>query len=202
MTSRHDWFYFVDGVEGDRSAAEVKLQPGDVEWWDYRSWRGEAMSVPVVVGAYPHPFLGGTTSVTAVGVAPKRCARDRRAGARHGRREEADEELHRDQPQLPPDHVAIRASGTARCSSSAPRSRSSSPTIRRRSNAATGSRRECRARRRAARSARRRRAARLAGMGGRAHLRGAPRRRVARAGEAALAVSDRRADERRLGRCC
>ena len=68
LSGRRDWFYFVDGVEGDRSAAEVKLKDGDVEWWDYRSWRGDAMSVPVVAGAYPHPFLDGTTSVTAVGV--------------------------------------------------------------------------------------------------------------------------------------
>ena len=71
LTSRRDWFYFVDGIEGDRSAVELKLKDGDVEWWDYRSWRGDAMSVPVVVGAYPHPFLDGTTSVTAVGVDPK-----------------------------------------------------------------------------------------------------------------------------------
>jgi hypothetical protein len=71
VTSRHDWFYFLDGIEGDRSAAEERLQVGDVEWWDYRSWRGKAISVPFVVGSYPHPFLRGTTSVTAVGVDPK-----------------------------------------------------------------------------------------------------------------------------------
>jgi len=71
VKSRRDWFYFVDGVEGDRSAAEVKLKDGDVEWWDYRSWRGAAMSVPLVVGAYPHPFLRGTTSVTTVEGDPK-----------------------------------------------------------------------------------------------------------------------------------
>jgi hypothetical protein len=67
VTSRHDWFYFMNGVEGDRSAAEVKLRPGDIEWWDYRSWTGGAMSVPVVVGAYPKPFTSGTTSVVAAG---------------------------------------------------------------------------------------------------------------------------------------
>jgi Domain of unknown function (DUF4430) len=71
LTSRRDWFYFVDGVEGDRSAAEVRLKVGDVEWWDYRSWRGAAMSVPLVVGSYPHPFLRGTTSVTTVEGSPK-----------------------------------------------------------------------------------------------------------------------------------
>jgi len=71
LTRRRDWFFFVDGIEGDRSATEVKLRDGDVEWWDYRSWQGSAMSVPVVVGSYPHPFLRGTTSVTAVGVERK-----------------------------------------------------------------------------------------------------------------------------------
>jgi hypothetical protein len=68
-TRQRDWFYFVDGIEGDRSAAEVTLRPGDVEWWDYRNWTGSSMSVPVVVGAYPKPFIGGTTTVVPVGVA-------------------------------------------------------------------------------------------------------------------------------------
>jgi len=67
-TKQRDWFYFIDGVEGDRSAAEVTLHPGDIEWWDYRSWTGSSMSVPVVVGSYPKPFVGTATSVVAVGV--------------------------------------------------------------------------------------------------------------------------------------
>jgi uncharacterized protein DUF4430 len=58
LSGRRDWFYFVNGIEGDRSAAEYRLHPGDVEWWDYRSW-AHAMSVPVVVGAFPEPFLHG-----------------------------------------------------------------------------------------------------------------------------------------------
>jgi Domain of unknown function (DUF4430) len=33
-----DWFYFIDGALGDRSAAEVRLHDGDVELWDYRRW--------------------------------------------------------------------------------------------------------------------------------------------------------------------
>jgi Domain of unknown function (DUF4430) len=57
-TRQRDWFWYVNGIEGDRSAAEYKLRPGDIEWWDYRSWRGQ-MSVPVVVGAFPEPFLHG-----------------------------------------------------------------------------------------------------------------------------------------------
>jgi len=56
--ARRDWFYFVNGYEGDRSAAEYRLHDGDVEWWDFRSWAGQ-MHVPVVVGAFPEPFLHG-----------------------------------------------------------------------------------------------------------------------------------------------
>jgi hypothetical protein len=59
----------VNGIESDRGAAEVRLSAGDVEWWDYRAWSGGSMSVPVVVGAYPQPFVRGSTSVIPVGVA-------------------------------------------------------------------------------------------------------------------------------------
>lgn len=58
LSAERDWFYFVNGIEADRSAAEYRLHPGDLEWWDYRSWRS-AMSVPVVIGAFPEPFLHG-----------------------------------------------------------------------------------------------------------------------------------------------
>jgi hypothetical protein len=58
LTRERDWFYFVNGYEGDRSAAEYRLHPGDVEWWDYRSWR-HRFRAPVVVGAFPEPFLHG-----------------------------------------------------------------------------------------------------------------------------------------------
>jgi len=68
LSGQRDWFFFVNGIEGDRSAAEVTLHAGDVEWWDYRHWTGATMSVPVVVGAYPQPFVRGTTSVVPVGV--------------------------------------------------------------------------------------------------------------------------------------
>jgi hypothetical protein len=58
LGSQRDWFYFVNGYEADRGAAEYRLHPGDIEWWDYRAWRG-AEHVPVVVGAFPEPFLHG-----------------------------------------------------------------------------------------------------------------------------------------------
>ncbi len=66
LAGQRDWFYFVNGVEGDRSAAEATLRPGDVLWWDYRHWSGATMSVPVVLGAFPEPFLRGFPGVTSV----------------------------------------------------------------------------------------------------------------------------------------
>jgi hypothetical protein len=56
--ARRDWFYFINGFEGDRSATDYELRDGDVEWWDYRSWR-KRMREPVVVGAFPEPFAHG-----------------------------------------------------------------------------------------------------------------------------------------------
>jgi hypothetical protein len=58
-SSERGWLYFVNGVEAERGATEVRLHPGDVEWWDYRSWHGSGFSVPVVVGAFPEPFRHG-----------------------------------------------------------------------------------------------------------------------------------------------
>lgn len=55
---RRDWFYFVNGIEADRGGAEYRLRAGDIGWWDYRSWSGR-MREPVVVGAFPEPFLHG-----------------------------------------------------------------------------------------------------------------------------------------------
>ena len=36
--THRDWFYFINGSLGDRSASEVRLHDGDVELWDYRQW--------------------------------------------------------------------------------------------------------------------------------------------------------------------
>lgn len=53
-----DWFYYVNGVEGEVGAAEFELSPGDRVQWDYRDWRA-AMRIPAVVGAFPEPFRNG-----------------------------------------------------------------------------------------------------------------------------------------------
>jgi hypothetical protein len=55
---RSSWFYYVNGYLADRSSAEYRLRAGDIEWWDYRSWADPAQD-PVVVGAFPEPFLHG-----------------------------------------------------------------------------------------------------------------------------------------------
>ncbi len=53
-----DWFYFLNGIEPSIGSASVTLRPGDIAWWDFRSWRKQ-MQQPVVVGAFPEPFLHG-----------------------------------------------------------------------------------------------------------------------------------------------
>jgi hypothetical protein len=75
LTAQRDWFYYVDGVEGDRSAAEVRLHAGDVLWWDYRRWTPATEHIPAVVGAYPHPFLNRDTRVVGDPVIARAIAR-------------------------------------------------------------------------------------------------------------------------------
>lgn len=83
LTHQRDWFYFLNGVDGDRSAADVKLRAGDVLWWDFRRWTGATMHVPVVLGAYPEPFLRGFPGTTSVVGADRSLAR-RIAAQVHG----------------------------------------------------------------------------------------------------------------------
>ncbi len=53
-----DWFYYVNGVEAARGAADTNVHPGDHIWWDRHDW-SQTNSVPAVVGSYPQPFLNG-----------------------------------------------------------------------------------------------------------------------------------------------
>jgi Domain of unknown function (DUF4430) len=59
---RHDWFYFVNGVEAPTGAADRTLAPGDVVQWDYRDWAATP-HVPAIVGAFPEPFLHGQKGI-------------------------------------------------------------------------------------------------------------------------------------------
>jgi hypothetical protein len=72
LRHHEDWFWFVNGLAGDRSAVSYRLRDGDVAWWDYRDWSGDA-SLEVVPGAFPEPFLhgyDGKTRPAAVRYAP------------------------------------------------------------------------------------------------------------------------------------
>jgi Domain of unknown function (DUF4430) len=53
-----DWFYYVNGVQAPKGAAQTVVHPGDRVWWDRHDW-SQAESVPAVVGSFPEPFLNG-----------------------------------------------------------------------------------------------------------------------------------------------
>jgi hypothetical protein len=53
-----DWFYFVNGTEGSKGSASVRVHAGDEVWWDRHDWSA-AMDIPAVVGSFPEPFRHG-----------------------------------------------------------------------------------------------------------------------------------------------
>jgi Domain of unknown function (DUF4430) len=53
-----DWFIYVNGMESEVGAADVKLHDGDRIWWDRHDWSATP-HVPAVVGSYPEPFAHG-----------------------------------------------------------------------------------------------------------------------------------------------
>jgi hypothetical protein len=54
----HDWFYYVNGVQAPRGAADTTVHAGDRVWWDLHDW-SQTETVPAVVGSFPEPFLHG-----------------------------------------------------------------------------------------------------------------------------------------------
>lgn len=57
-SSRHDWFYYVNGIEAAQGAATTTVHKGDHIWWDLHDWTA-TNSVPAVVGSFPEPFVHG-----------------------------------------------------------------------------------------------------------------------------------------------
>jgi hypothetical protein len=53
-----DWFYYVNGAEATKGAADTNVHPGDRVWWDLHDW-SQTEDVPAVVGSFPEPFLSG-----------------------------------------------------------------------------------------------------------------------------------------------
>ena len=56
--AEHDWFFYVNGTESSKGAADYDLSPGDVVQWDHHRWTA-TMHVPAIVGAFPEPFVHG-----------------------------------------------------------------------------------------------------------------------------------------------
>ena len=92
LAAHHDWFYFINGYEANRSASEYRLHAGDVEWWDFRDW-SHAMRQQVVVGAFPEPFLHGYAGKRLPGEVVYLDPRDRRAAEAIGKRLHAQAKL-------------------------------------------------------------------------------------------------------------
>ena len=53
-----DWFYYVNGIEAPRGAADTKVHEGDRVWWDRHDW-SQTDHIPAVVGSFPAPFIDG-----------------------------------------------------------------------------------------------------------------------------------------------
>jgi Domain of unknown function (DUF4430) len=53
-----DWFYYVNGEEAQKGAAETVVRSGDRIWWDLHDW-SQSEHIPAVVGSFPAPFLTG-----------------------------------------------------------------------------------------------------------------------------------------------
>jgi hypothetical protein len=53
-----DWFYYVNGVEAPKGAADTNVRTGDRIWWDLHDW-SQTDNIPAVVGSFPEPFVGG-----------------------------------------------------------------------------------------------------------------------------------------------
>jgi hypothetical protein len=52
------WFDYVNGVEPAKGPAKTQLNANDHVWWDYHD-PAATSHIPVVVGAFPEPFLNG-----------------------------------------------------------------------------------------------------------------------------------------------
>ncbi len=53
-----DWFYYVNGEEAAKGAADTVVHSGDRIWWDLHDW-SQSAHIPAVVGSFPEPFLNG-----------------------------------------------------------------------------------------------------------------------------------------------
>ena len=101
MTTRYGGGFVqsIDGIEGSAPTGtrtgsgsstaspetgprpSYRLRDGDVAWWDYRDWSGDAGTLEVVAGAFPEPFLHGYDGKAQACGGPVRARPARRAPA-------------------------------------------------------------------------------------------------------------------------
>lgn len=53
-----DWFYYINGEQAEKGAADTTVHSGDRIWWDLHDW-SQSQEVPAVVGSFPAPFTTG-----------------------------------------------------------------------------------------------------------------------------------------------
>jgi Domain of unknown function (DUF4430) len=53
-----DWFYYINGLEAKKGAADTEVHEGDHIWWDLHDW-GVTDRIAAIVGSFPEPFLDG-----------------------------------------------------------------------------------------------------------------------------------------------
>ncbi len=198
LGNRRDWFWFVNGYEGDRSAASYKLRDGDVAWFDYRGWEREG-EARVVVGAFPEPFLHGYSGKTRAAVVrfegcSGACARASRIESGPSRSSRSERRF--PQVRMCSSSVTDRDGRRRSCSARRPVTRSASSSAATLTSRGRTRFREPRPRSTAARRRRLGGAAHRPALGGRAAGRRAARRLPARPGGAARRLSLRRAHER------
>jgi len=55
-----DWIFWINGIEANVGAADVKVSEQDSVWWDLHRWPGR-VHVPAVIASWPMPLTRGLT---------------------------------------------------------------------------------------------------------------------------------------------
>lgn len=51
----NDWLFYVDGVDSDQAATEIRLAGGETVQWDFHPWQAVKLT-GAIVGAFPEPL--------------------------------------------------------------------------------------------------------------------------------------------------
>lgn len=67
-----DWLFYVDGIDSDTAATEVRLSGGETVQWDFHPWQSVKLT-GAIVGAYPEPMLGRGAEVSCADQSGEAC---------------------------------------------------------------------------------------------------------------------------------